>query len=696
MNNVPKIFGSKVFNHKMMQERLPRDTYKALRDTIASGKHLDRDTANVIAHAMKEWAIANGAAHFTHWFQPMTGVTAEKHDSFITPCDTSGIIMQFSGKELIKGEADASSFPSGGLRATFEARGYTAWDPTSYAFIKDDTLCIPTAFCSFDGEALDMKTPLLRSMQALDMQALRVLRLLGNENASRVFADVGAEQEYFLVDMDVYQKRPDLIYTGRTLFGARPPKGQEMGDHYYGIIKHRVSEFMKDLDTELWKVGVLAKTKHNEAAPAQHELASIFSAANIASDHNQLTMELMKSVAGRHNLACLLHEKPFKGINGSGKHNNWSISTNEGEKLLKAGDIPEKNPQFLLFLMAVIKAVDEYQDLLRVSVASASNDHRLGAHEAPPGIVSVFLGDDLTQMLDSIESGARYKGKKKSQMEVGVNALPNFLKDTTDRNRTSPFAFTGNRFEFRMVGSSATISMSNIILNTIVAESLCQFADKLEGTKNFHRDLNALIRETISKHKRILFNGNNYSEEWEEEAEKRGLLNLKTTKDALPYLIDKKNIDLFERHEVFTAKEIHSRYEMLLENYIKTIKIESFTLIDMVRKQIIPAVIEYQGKLAELIELKEDISKLVKRDVELSLLKSISQLLSLAYDNLTILEDNTAKLKIGSTLENANFCYEHILLEMQKLRDIIDKLETMVDEKCWPFPSYGDILYSVY
>ncbi|WP_304406275.1 glutamine synthetase III, partial [uncultured Clostridium sp.] len=595
MKNIPNLFGSLVFNDSVMKARLPKETYKALKNTIQAGKSLDLEVANVVANAMKDWAIEKGATHYTHWFQPMTGVTAEKHDSFIYPDKDGKIIMEFSGKELVKGEPDASSFPSGGLRATFEARGYTAWDPTSYAFIKDGTLCIPTAFCSYSGEALDKKTPVLRSMEALNKQALRILKLFGKDDVKKVITTVGPEQEYFLVDKDMYDKRPDLVFCGRTLFGARPPKGQEMEDHYFGTIKPRVSAYMKELEEELWKLGVLAKTKHNEVAPAQHELAPIFATTNIATDHNQLTMELMKSIANKHNLACLLHEKPFAGVNGSGKHNNWSISTDTGINLLEPGDTPSENAQFLLFLTAVIKAVDDYQDLLRVSVASAGNDHRLGANEAPPAIVSMFLGDELTDILTAIENDTSYTDKGRSEMEIGVRVLPKFFKDTTDRNRTSPFAFTGNKFEFRMLGSTFSIAGPNIVLNTIVAEELKQFADTLEISTDLDKDLNTLIKNTIKNHKRIIFNGNNYSDNWVQEAEKRGLLNLKTTPDALPYFIHSKNVDLFTKHHVFSESELYSRYEILMENYYKTIHIEALTMIDMVKKYIIPSVLSYQG-----------------------------------------------------------------------------------------------------
>ena len=579
MKNIPELFGSMVFNDAAMRERLPKETYRALKRTIDNGKSLDKSIADVVANAMKDWAIEKGATHFTHWFQPMTGVTAEKHDSFIAPDGDRGVIMEFSGKELVKGEPDASSFPSGGLRATFEARGYTAWDPTSYAFIKDDILCIPTAFCSYGGEALDKKTPLLRSMEALNREALRILKLFGNKSVTRVLTTVGPEQEYFLIDKELFRRRKDLVYTGRTLFGATPPKGQELEDHYFGVLRPRVSAFMKELDEELWKLGVYAKTKHNEVAPAQHELAPIFTTSNIASDHNQLTMEIMKKVADKHGLACLLHEKPFAGVNGSGKHNNWSLTTNTGVNLLEPGDSPQDNAQFLLFLCAVIKAVDEYQDLLRISAASAGNDHRLGANEAPPAIISIFLGDQLTEILESIMEGRPCSQTEKVEMKIGVHTLPRFPKDTTDRNRTSPFAFTGNKFEFRMLGSAFSIAGPNVILNTAVAEELSRFADRLESSEHFTEDLNSLVKEELKKHSRIIFNGNSYSDEWPAEAEKRGLLNLRTTPDALPYYIDVKNVSLFTRHKIFTGAELHSRYEIMMENYIKVIDIETKTMV---------------------------------------------------------------------------------------------------------------------
>ena len=696
MKNIPNLFGSLVFNDTVMKARLPKETYKALRNTIQAGKHLDLEVANVVANAMKDWAIEKGATHYTHWFQPMTGVTAEKHDSFISPDKDGKIIMEFSGKELVQGEPDASSFPSGGLRATFEARGYTAWDPTSYAFIKDGTLCIPTAFCSYSGEALDKKTPVLRSMQALNKQALRILKLFGKDEVKKVITTVGPEQEYFLVDKEMYEKRPDLVFCGRTLFGARPPKGQEMEDHYFGTIKPRVSAYMKELEEELWKLGVLAKTKHNEVAPAQHELAPIFTTTNIATDHNQLTMELMKSIANKHGLACLLHEKPFAGVNGSGKHNNWSISTDTGVNLLEPGDTPSENAQFLLFLSAVIKAVDDYQDLLRVSVASAGNDHRLGANEAPPAIVSMFLGDELTDIITAIENGTNYIDKGKSEMEIGVRVLPKFFKDTTDRNRTSPFAFTGNKFEFRMLGSTFSIAGPNIVLNTIVAEELRQFADILEKSTNFDEDLNTLIKNTIRDHKRIIFNGNNYSDDWIEEAEKRGLLNLKTTPDALPYFIHSKNIELFTKHHVFSESELYSRYEILMENYCKTIHIEALTMIDMVKKYIIPSVLSYQGEIAEIANSKKQLIPTLQCELEEKLLHNLSRLGNYLYAKLDTLETSVLNAKNHSDLlESAKYYRESIFINMQHLRGVVDELETLIGKDHWPLPTYGELLFSV-
>ena len=696
MKDIPNLFGSLVFNDSIMKARLPKETYNSLKNTIQAGKALDLDVATVVANAMKDWAIEKGATHFTHWFQPMTGVTAEKHDSFITPDKDGNIIMEFSGKELVQGEPDASSFPSGGLRATFEARGYTAWDPTSYAFIKDGTLCIPTAFCSYSGEALDKKTPVLRSMQALNKQALRILKLFGKDDVKKVITTVGPEQEYFLVDKEMYEKRTDLVFCGRTLFGARPPKGQEMEDHYFGTIKPRVSAYMKELEEELWKLGVLAKTKHNEVAPAQHELAPIFTTTNIATDHNQLTMELMKSIANKHGLACLLHEKPFAGVNGSGKHNNWSISTDTGVNLLEPGDTPSENAQFLLFLAAVIKAVDDYQDLLRVSVASAGNDHRLGANEAPPAIVSMFLGDELTEIITAIENGTNYIEKGKSEMEIGVRVLPKFFKDTTDRNRTSPFAFTGNKFEFRMLGSAFSIAGPNIVLNTIVAEELKQFADTLEKSNNFHEDLNILIKNTIKDHKRIIFNGNNYTDDWVKEAENRGLLNLKTTPDALPYFVHSKNVELFTKHHVFSESELYSRYEILLENYCKTIHIEALTMIDMVKKYIIPSVLSYQGKIAEIANGKKQLNSNIQCELEEKLLYNLSRLGNYLYSKLDTLETSILNAKNYSDyLESAKYYRESVFINMQHLRGVVDELETLVGKDYWKLPTYSDLLFSV-
>ena len=696
MKDIPNLFGSLVFNDNVMKARLPKETYKALKNCIKAGKSLDLDVANVVANAMKDWAIEKGATHFTHWFQPMTGVTAEKHDSFIYPDKDGNIIMEFSGKELIKGEPDASSFPSGGLRATFEARGYTAWDPTSYAFIKDGTLCIPTAFCSYSGEALDKKTPVLRSMQALNKQALRILKLFGKTNIKKVITTVGPEQEYFLVDKEMYEKRPDLVFCGRTLFGARPPKGQELEDHYFGTITPRVSAYMKELDEELWKLGVLAKTKHNEVAPAQHELAPIFATTNIATDHNQLTMELMKSIANKHGLACLLHEKPFAGVNGSGKHNNWSISTDTGVNLLEPGDTPSENAQFLLFLTSIIKAVDDYQDLLRVSVASAGNDHRLGANEAPPAIVSIFLGDELTEILKSIENDTAYICKEKSPMEIGVRVLPKFFKDTTDRNRTSPFAFTGNKFEFRMLGSAFSIAGANIVLNTIVAEELSQFADILENSSNFDEDLNTLIKNTIKSHNKIIFNGNNYSNDWVKEAEKRGLLNLKTTPDALPSFVNSKNVELFTKHHVLSETELYSRYEILLDNYSKTIHIEALTMIDLAKKEIIPAILGYQGEIAEIANNKKKLSSSIQCCLEENILNKISALGNSLYSKLEDLEKSVLDAKLHTeALDLAKYYREPVFMNMQQLRAVVDELETLVSKKYWTLPSYGELLFSV-
>jgi glutamine synthetase len=697
MKVIPDLFGSMVFNDTVMKQRLPKDIYKALKKTMERGTHLELDVANVVAAAMKNWAVENDATHFTHWFHPMTGTTAEKHDSFISPSADGKVIMEFSGKELVRGEPDASSFPSGGLRATFEARGYTVWDTTSFAFIKDGTLYIPTAFCSYSGEALDKKTPLLRSMEAIDKQSIRILRLFGDTASQRVITTVGPEQEYFLIDKEMFLKRPDLIYTGRTLFGARPPKGQELEDHYFGALKPRISAFMRDLDEELWKLGVYAKTKHNEVAPAQHELAPIFSTTNIATDHNQLTMELMKSIASKHGLACLLHEKPFAGVNGSGKHNNWSISTDTGVNLLEPGDTPNDNAQFLLFLVAVIKAVDEYQDILRVSVASAANDHRLGANEAPPAIVSIFLGEELTEILEAIDAGTGYKNKEKQAMEIGVTVLPHFPKDTTDRNRTSPFAFTGNKFEFRMVGSTFSIAGPNFVLNTIVAEILREFADELEKSKNFKADLAALVKKTFSEHKRIIFNGNNYADEWVVEAQKRGLSNLKTTVDALPEFVSKKNIEVFTKHHVLSETEIHSRYEILMEGYCKTLHIEALTMIDMVKSLIIPASVDYQRELVDLLRQKKAaFGDIIDVSLEDNLLNSITKLSAGLLKNLTALENAIIETKEErQILAQASFYRDRVFTAMSELRLVVDELETLVARKHWPIPTYAEILYSV-
>ena len=695
MKNITELFASCVFSDTVMRERLPKDIYKALRKTMSRGTHLELDIANSVANAMKEWAVEKGATHFTHWFQPMTGTTAEKHDSFISPTGDGRIIMEFSGKELVRGEPDASSFPSGGLRCTFEARGYTVWDITSYAFIKDGTLFIPTAFCSYSGEALDKKTPLLRSMEAIDKQALRILRLFGNTSTRRVVTTVGPEQEYFLIDKNVFLKRPDLIYTGRTLFGARPPKGQELDDHYFGALKPRVSAFMKDLEQKLWELGVYAKTKHNEVAPAQHELAPIFTTTNISTDHNQLTMELLKSVADSHGMACLLHEKPFAGVNGSGKHNNWSISTDSGSNLLEPGQTPFENAQFLLFLVAVVKAVDDYQDLLRVSTASAGNDHRLGANEAPPAIVSMFIGDELMEVLEAIESGSDYNGIGSRQMEIGVTVLPHFPKDSTDRNRTSPFAFTGNKFEFRMLGSTFSIAGPNIVLNTAVAEVLCQFADELDGAADFTKDLSSLLKREFSEHKRIIFNGNNYADDWVLESKHRGLSNLKTTVDALPEFISEKSIDLFTKHSVFTESEIHSRYEILMESYCKTLHIEALTMVDLVRGEVIPACVAYQSELAKLLKLKS-IDSGMDVTMESCLLERIARLSGCLLKKLTALEN--AVLEAGETREilgQATFYRDCVFASMSELRLVVDELETLIAKKHWPLPTYAQLLYSV-
>ena len=695
MSSVTEIFGSMVFDDSTMEARLPKETYKALQKTIKNGKHLDLGVANVVANAMKDWAIEKGATHFTHWFQPMTGITAEKHDSFISP-KGGKVIMEFSGKELIKGEPDASSFPSGGLRATFEARGYTAWDATSYTFIKDGVLCIPTVFCSYGGEALDQKTALLRSMEAINRQAMRVLKLFGNEDVSSVKTTVGPEQEYFLVDKKLYDQRKDLIYTGRTLFGARPPKGQELDDHYFGAIKPRVAAFMKELNDELWKVGVLAKTEHNEVAPAQHEMAPIFTTTNIAADHNQLTMEIMQKVAKKHDMVCLLHEKPFAGVNGSGKHNNWSISTDTGVNLLEPGETPYENAQFLLFLCAVIKAVDEYQDMLRISVASAGNDHRLGANEAPPAIVSMFLGSDLSDILETIEDDREYDAKERDIMRIGVHTLPKFPKDTTDRNRTSPFAFTGNKFEFRMLGSASSISCANTVLNTTVAEELKQFADELEGAEDFEGALHDLIKKTIKEHKRIIFNGDGYDESWVAEAEKRGLSNLKTTPDALAHMLDKENVDLFTSHKVFTLEEFTARHEVRLENYCKIINIEALTMLDMVRKDILPAMSGYSAQLGDAVAKKIAVLPDADCSYEKDSLKMLTALIGAAHRTVKKLEQDLLTSKsVDDMAELAEFYKSTILDDMRELRIAVDEMETVSSAEAWPYPSYGELLFGV-
>jgi len=694
--NVPELFGSMVFDDRMMKARLSANVYNSLQQTINHGKKLESGVANAVADAMKEWAISLGATHFTHWFQPMTGITAEKHDSFISPAPDGRVIMEFSGKELIKGEPDASSFPNGGLRATFEARGYTTWDPTSYAFVKDNTLYIPTAFCSYGGHALDKKTPLLRSMQALNKQALRVLKLFGNADVRRVTPSVGPEQEYFLVDQAMYGKRKDLIYTGRTLFGAKPPKGQELDDHYFGTIKPRVAAFMAELDEELWKLGVLAKTEHNEVAPAQHELAPIYTTANLATDHNQLTMEVMQKVAAKHGMVCLLHEKPFAGVNGSGKHNNWSLSTDTGMNLLSPGDTPYENAQFLLFLVAVIKAVDDYQDLLRLSVASAGNDHRLGANEAPPAVVSMFLGDELTAILEAIETDTPYSAAEKTQMKLGVHTLPRFARDTTDRNRTSPFAFTGNKFEFRMVGSSDSIACCNIMLNTAVAESLKQFADELEGADNFESSLHALIQKTIKAHKRIIFNGNGYEDAWLEEAARRGLSNLRTTPDCVPHMLDKKNVEMLTSHKVYTAAELEARCEILMENYCKVVRIEALTMVDMVQKDILPAVEAYSAALSGAAATKLALDTDTPCNYEKKLVKKLSALADQMDDKAEKLSLAMVKLKMVDGIEEeAATIRDEILPRMNELRVAADESETVTAAKYWPFPTYGELLFGL-
>ncbi|MGM9614341.1 MAG: glutamine synthetase III [Oscillospiraceae bacterium] len=697
MMTVPECFGSKVFDDRVMKARLSADVYERLNKTIEEGTELDLTVANAVAAAMCAWAVENGATHFTHWFQPLTGITAEKHDSFISPAPDGRVIMEFSGKELIKGEPDASSFPSGGLRATFEARGYTAWDPTSYAFIKDKTLCIPTAFCSYSGEALDKKTPLLRSMEALNRQALRILRLFGNTDVKRVVTSVGPEQEYFLVDRELYNKRRDLIYTGRTLFGAKPPKGQELDDHYFGSIKPRVQAYMDELNEELWKLGILAKTEHNEVAPAQHELAPIYTTTNRATDHNQLTMEIMQRVAAKHGLVCLLHEKPFAGVNGSGKHNNWSIATDTGVNLLSPGDTPFENVQFLLFLVATIRAVDEYQSLLRLSVATAGNDHRLGANEAPPAVISIFLGDELDAVLTAIENDAPYAGTEKKKIKLGVDSLPHFTRDTTDRNRTSPFAFTGNKFEFRMVGSSNSISCANIMLNSAVAEVLKEMADKLEAAEDFDECLHTLIRQTILEHKRIIFNGNGYDDAWIKEAtEERGLLNLRTTPDAMATLLDQKNIDMLTSNGVFTEAELRSRYEIQMENYVKTVRIEALTMADMVRKEILPAVESCVNELARGIAAKKKVDPALACAHEMKQIRKLSALTDCMDEDTEILEKSVMTLDgIEDITEQAFFIRDEVLAKMASLRAVCDEAETTTAAKYWPFPTYGELLFSV-
>ncbi len=696
MKNIPEIFGCMVFDDKEMKARLPQETYETLLRTIKDGRTLNTDIIHVVAQAMKDWAIEKGATHYTHWFQPLTGVTAEKHDSFITPDGDDSIIMDFSGKELIKGEPDASSFPSGGLRATFEARGYTAWDPTSYAFIKDDTLCIPTAFCSYGGESLDKKTPLLRSMEVINKQAKRILKLFGNDEVTRVLTTVGPEQEYFLIDKEMYNKREDLKFCDRTLFGAAAPKGQERDDHYFGTIKPRVMAFMKELDIELWKLGVLAKTEHNEAAPAQHELAPIFTQTNLATDHNQLIMELMKKIADKHGLACLLHEKPFAGVNGSGKHNNWSLSTNAGENLLNPGKTPETNARFLLLLAAVIKAVDKYQDLLRITVSSAGNDLRLGGHEAPPAIISMFLGDELSDIINSIITDTSYDRKDADKMKIGAKVLPAFFRDTTDRNRTSPLAFTGNKFEFRMLGSSFSISDPNTVMNTAVAEVLDEFATRLEAAGDFSEELDNVIRETLKEHSRIIFDGNNYSEEWVIEAEKRGLSNLRTTVDALPKMLEEKNIELFTKYKIFTEKELYSRYEIMLDEYVKTVTLEALTMLEMTKKDIMPAIIKYTGDLSEIALKKKQISDKISTKVEVTAIEKLSEITECLYTNTVKLEEEVkASKKAGDSKLAAEICRDKIIPVMNDLRTCADEAELLVAKDYWPFPTYGDLLFSV-
>ncbi len=697
MEKVSDYFGSLVFDDRVMKANLSDRVYKSLKKTIDEGAKLDISVANAVATAMKDWAVAHGATHYTHWFQPLTGITAEKHDSFISPSPDGGVIMEFSGKELIKGEPDASSFPSGGLRATFEARGYTAWDPTSYAFIKGKTLCIPTAFCSYGGEALDKKTPLLRSMEALSRQAVRILKLFGNDSVKCVRTSVGPEQEYFLITKEMYDMRPDLRFTGRTLFGAKSPKGQEMDDHYFGVIKPRVAAYMEELNNELWKLGILAKTEHNEVAPAQHELAPIYTTTNIATDHNQLMMEIMQKVAAKHGLVCLLHEKPFAGVNGSGKHNNWSLTTDTGVNLLSPGETPYENAQFLLFLCAVIKAVDDYQDLLRLSVATAGNDHRLGANEAPPAVVSMFLGDELNAVLEAIESGTPYEGAEKTQMKLGVNVLPKFNRDTTDRNRTSPFAFTGNKFEFRMLGSSNSIACANMMLNSAVAESLKIYADRLEGAEDFENTLHEMIRKTIKDHKRIIFNGNGYDDDWIKEAtEVRGLLNYRTTPDCMPHLLDKKNVDMLTGHRVFSEAELKSRCEIMLDNYCKSVLIEANTMVDMARTQIAPAVEAYTLKIAKTAAAKKALDASLACRYESELVKKLSVLTDRIWEKVGELEKGVVSLCEAEDIVSQSYeIRDNILSKMSELRASCDEAETLTDKSYWPFPTYGDLLFGV-
>ena len=696
LKDVPEIFGSLVFNDDVMSARLPRDIYKSLHKTIEEGKSLDITVANAVAAAMKDWALEKGATHYTHWFQPLTGITAEKHDSFLEPQGDGKVIMEFSGKALIKGEPDASSFPSGGLRETFEARGYTAWDPTSYAFIKDDSLCIPTIFCSFGGEVLDKKTPLLRSMEVIDAKATRLLRLMGDDQVTRVNSTVGPEQEYFLVDKNLYKKRRDLVVTGRTLFGAKPPKGQELDDHYFGLIKPRIKAFMQELNEELWKLGVYAKTEHNEAAPAQHELAPVFTTTNIAADHNQLTMEIMKKVADRHGLACLLHEKPFAGVNGSGKHNNWSLSTNYGKNLFSPGKKPQDNKTFLVCLCAVLEAVDRSQDLLRIASASAGNDHRLGAAEAPPAIMSTFLGDELTEILDAIERGEHGENKKAEKVVTGVEVLPDFKKDTTDRNRTSPIAFTGNKFEFRMLGSSFSIADINTVINTAVADSFDRLADRLEASDNIDAELDKWMSETVTAHKRIIFNGNNYTQDWVDEAHRRGLFELKTTADAVPLFVSEKNVELFTKHKIFTKSEIASRCEIMLDSYSKVLHIEGLTMIEMARKEILPAVITYTNEVAESVKLRQDIGLCSENDATFRLCKKLTKLTDELYTKTKELDSAVKGLeRIHNSLEASAYCRDALLPAMNSLRAVADELETIVAEKHWPYPSYSELLFNV-